>query len=265
MKKCTIALACLLLLSPGFAEGASFRSKSAVPAVKIFINGRELLDEKTSPVLSEDRTYLPLRAVSEALGYTVTWDQGERRVTLARGEDTVAMTIGEKTYRHNDEEKIMDVAPYIEDDRTWVPIRYLGEATNLPVAWMNEERIVTVGTYPKKEVEPKERIEVEALDLSFALPEGENIAYSVSGDEVRFFEKNNEAHGDGYLFSLSRVKNPRDSWNNHPVILDYRDGLYYGADFRGDPVEFETEALKADFEKAYDLIDDILMTVRVEK
>lgn len=184
---------------------------------------------------------------------------------MTKGDASVVMTIGKKSYRLGDKKAAMDVAPYIEKDRTFIPARYLGEATGLPVKWMPKVRIVTVGSYPQKDA-AGERIYVKDVDMSFVLPKDVDITYKLEGKSLDFYEKSNEEKGsDGFLFSLSRVHNPKAEWENWPVILAYKDGLYYGADFRGDPAMIQDKALKAKFEKAHDRIDDILMTVRVGK
>lgn len=259
MKKTTLLLLCLLLLpSVALAKGPS--------PINIYVNGRELLTEDVMPAIRHDRTYLPLRAVTEELGYTVKWDQVKKEVTLTKDKKTVVMTIGKKTYRQNGKDMAMDAAPYLEKDRTFIPARYLGEATGLSVRWMPKERIVTVGTYPQKDIPGSERVYVKDVDMSFAVPKDLDVVYKLENGELYFYEKSNEERGsDGFLFSLSKVKNPRTEWNNGPVILGYKDGFYYGADFRGDPAEIQDKMLKEKFEKTYDRMEEILMTVRAGK
>ncbi|WP_108831811.1 copper amine oxidase N-terminal domain-containing protein [Aedoeadaptatus coli] len=144
MKKLATLLLCLLLLpSAALAKGPD--------PIAIYVNGRELRVEEAAPVIRHNRTFLPLRAVTEELGYTVAWNGDKKEVTLTKGDASVVMTIGKKSYRMGDKEAAMDVAPYLEHNRTFIPARYLGEATGLPVQWMPKARIVTVGSYPQKD------------------------------------------------------------------------------------------------------------------
>lgn len=259
MKKLATLLLCFLLLS------SAAMAKGPDP-IAVYVNGRELRVEETTPVIRHDRTFLPLRAVTEELGYTVAWDGDKKEVTLTKGDASVVMTIGKKAYRLNGKEAAMDVAPYLEKDRTFIPARYLGEATGLSVKWMPKARVVTVGSYPQKDAPAGQRIYVKEVDMSFVLPKDVEISYKLEGKRLYFYEKSNEEKGgDGFLFDLSKVNNPKTEWENWPVILAYKDGVYYGADFRGDPAMIQDKALKAKFEKASDRIDDILMTVRVGK
>ena len=86
-----------------------------------------------APYVAKDRTFVPFRALGEAIGAEVEWDNDARTVTYTLGKTEVVMTIGETTYTVNGEEKTMDVAPEITNDRTYVPVRFVGEALGFKV------------------------------------------------------------------------------------------------------------------------------------
>ena len=97
------------------------------------VNNDVVSVEDAAPYVANDRTYVPFRALGEALGAKVVWDNDARTVTYTLGKTEVVMTIGEKTYTVNGEEKTMDVAPEITNDRTYVPVRFVGEALGFKV------------------------------------------------------------------------------------------------------------------------------------
>ena len=97
------------------------------------VNNNVVAMEDAAPYVANDRTYVPFRALGEALGAEVVWDNDARTVTYTLGKTEVVMTIGEKTYTVNGEEKTMDVAPEITGDRTYVPVRFVGEALGFKV------------------------------------------------------------------------------------------------------------------------------------
>ena len=97
------------------------------------VNNEVVSVEDAAPYIANDRTYVPFRALGEALGAEVVWDNDARTVTYTLGSTEVVMTIGEKTYTVNGEEKTMDVAPEITNDRTYVPVRFVGEALGFKV------------------------------------------------------------------------------------------------------------------------------------
>ena len=99
-----------------------------------FVVNNDVVSVKdAAPYIANDRTYVPFRALGEALGAEVVWDNDARTVTYTLGKTEVVMTIGEKTYTVNGEEKTMDVAPEITGDRTYVPVRFVGEALGFKV------------------------------------------------------------------------------------------------------------------------------------
>ena len=97
------------------------------------VNNEVVSVADAAPYVANDRTYVPFRALGEALGAKVEWDNDARTVTYTLGKTEVVMTIGEKTYTVNGEEKTMDVAPEITNDRTYVPVRFVGEALGFKV------------------------------------------------------------------------------------------------------------------------------------
>lgn len=86
-----------------------------------------------APYIANSRTYVPFRALGEAIGADVEWDNDARTVTYTLDGTEIVMTIGSTTYTVNGVEKSMDVAPEITGERTYVPIRFIGEALGFKV------------------------------------------------------------------------------------------------------------------------------------
>lgn len=82
------------------------------------------------PIVDNGRTYVPLRAISEAFGATVDWKQATNLITIDRGDTHIVMTPYKLAYTLNDQEKMMDVAPYISTAyaSTMVPVRFIADA-----------------------------------------------------------------------------------------------------------------------------------------
>lgn len=97
------------------------------------INNQVITMEDAAPYVAKDRTFVPFRALGEALGAEVEWDNDARTVTYTLGKTEIVMTIDSTTYTVNGEEKTMDVAPEISGDRTYVPVRFVGEALGFKV------------------------------------------------------------------------------------------------------------------------------------
>jgi N-acetylmuramoyl-L-alanine amidase len=88
---------------------------------------------------------VPFRAVGEALGATVDYMDSENKVTYTKKRvgystsyDVVQLTIGSQTMFVNGKQEQLDVAPRIENGRTLVPFRNVGEAFDADVEYVPE-------------------------------------------------------------------------------------------------------------------------------
>lgn len=111
------------------------------------INGKETeidTGRGTAPVITNGRTLVPIRAIIEAFGGTVSWNDSARMVTLTLDDDVINLTIDSKTAYLNNQKATLDVAPQIINGRTMLPIRFIAEGFNLGVAWEADARRVSV-------------------------------------------------------------------------------------------------------------------------
>ena len=97
-----------------------------------------------APVIRNDRTMLPARFVAENLGATVTWDEEKRLVTVTGNGVTILLTIGEETAMINGKEVKLDSPAFIENDRTYTPIRFIAEELGATVEWIEAEQKVVI-------------------------------------------------------------------------------------------------------------------------
>ena len=97
-----------------------------------------------APFIENQRTYVPIAFVALALGADVSWDGREQKVTIAKDGRVVCMWIGKKSYLVNGKPYTMDVAPFIRDQRTQVPLAFAAIALGCKVAWVDTERKVMI-------------------------------------------------------------------------------------------------------------------------
>ena len=86
-----------------------------------------------APIVENNRTFVPFRALIEAFGADVAWDEATQAVTAELNDTVVVMTIGSATYTVNGVEKSMDVAPFIKDASTMIPVRFVAEEFGITV------------------------------------------------------------------------------------------------------------------------------------
>ncbi len=101
-------------------------------------------DSGTTPVIIDDRTLLPVRAVVEAVGGTVEWDGDTRTTMLTYKSDVIKLTIDSTTAYLNDAAQTLDVTPVIINDRTMLPIRFIAEGFKFTVDWNGDTQTVTI-------------------------------------------------------------------------------------------------------------------------
>ena len=102
-----------------------------------------------APKVVNDRTMLPARFVAENLGATVEWDGEKQLVTITgkneKQEDvTILITIGLDYAKVNGEDVKLDSPAFVENDRTYTPIRFISENLGATVEWNETEQTVTI-------------------------------------------------------------------------------------------------------------------------
>jgi hypothetical protein len=101
----------------------------------------------TSPMLLNERTMVPIRAIIESMGGEVGWEGATSTVSLDTGEYSVSMRIGNKSITANGAAKEMDVAPEIINERTMLPLRFVAENTGCEIAWIGATREIIIVFY----------------------------------------------------------------------------------------------------------------------
>lgn len=102
----------------------------------ISINGQ--LKELSPPaMLKDNRTMVPVRFIIEddSLQGEVFWDSAQQKVAMNCRGKYIEFFIGQKTARVDGQSKNFDVAPYIHQDRTYIPLRFLAENLGAQVSW----------------------------------------------------------------------------------------------------------------------------------
>lgn len=113
---------------------------------KMSVNGRnvEIDSQGTSPCIINGRTMIPIRAVIEAMGGTVSWNGNLQQVTLKLDGKTLCLRIGENYAFDENDTFELDSAPVLIDGRTLLPVRAVVEYFGGRVSWNNSSRSVTI-------------------------------------------------------------------------------------------------------------------------
>ncbi len=143
MKKHVAILTTALALTFGLTLSAGATETSGI---QVQLDGKNLSFTDAIPQIKDQRTFLPFRAVFEAMGAKVD-NQGDV-ITAAKDGRTVTMTLGssQATVTENgvSTSLSMDVAPYVDNAtwRTYVPVRFAAQAMGCAVGWDQDDSTV---------------------------------------------------------------------------------------------------------------------------
>jgi hypothetical protein len=175
------------------------------PVTLLDVNG-----DPVDPFISDGTTYLPVRAVSGALGMDVEWEAAAKTVhiavkaaedeTAAATEDEAAVEtaaepfIGVRTLAasfddikinvNGDEIAPKDAAgvatpPFISGGTTYLPVRAVAEAFGLPVSWDGATKSVYIGEQPGTAVD--EDLYGKYVEASAAIEAAGSYAAAING------------------------------------------------------------------------------------
>jgi len=117
------------------------------------IKGLKTYDLETSPTIKNGRTLVPVRFIAEAFGAKVNYDGQNRKITIISVEKgfTIYLYVDKKDYfkwLHESNEPLksgeLDVPPSIENGRTLVPLRFIGEELGANVNWESNTKEIKI-------------------------------------------------------------------------------------------------------------------------
>ncbi len=196
MKKLiSVLLAMFMLLSLTLTACAAEETQTENAATIILkigsramtVNGKDMpIDEQgTVPVIINDRTLLPVRAVVEQMGGSVGWNGETQEVTLTYGKDEIKLKIDSAEALLNGEKQTLDAAPTVMNDRTMLPIRFIAESFKFNVEWNESEQKVTVTNSKTTQENPVKEPEETKEPASKSLV----VYFSATGNTKSLAEK----------------------------------------------------------------------------
>ncbi|MBR5538374.1 MAG: metallophosphoesterase [Clostridia bacterium] len=128
---------------PPRTEAKKTEIKMTIDSLTAFVNGEaKALD--AAPIIRNSRTMLPVRFVAENLGATVGWDGATQTVTIKRDATTIEIVIGSKIAKVNGNNIALDSPAFIENSRTYLPVRVVAENLGATVGWDDATKTATL-------------------------------------------------------------------------------------------------------------------------
>ena len=135
-----VTLICSLFAFPAGAEDD----------ITVLVDGKPVAFD-VAPIMKNDRVFIPLRAVGEALGAYVEWDEETQSIAIGRRGVLQLLTLENTTTTilndFEEKEVTLDVAPFTINDRTLVPVRYIAEGFHAQVDWDNDTNTVIIKSH----------------------------------------------------------------------------------------------------------------------
>jgi len=110
---------------------------------KATVFGEERIND-VAPLIRGDRAFLPARFVAESLGAVVTWEEENQTVIITKDDIKIVITIDAQTAMVNGEEFELDTPAFIEQDRTYTPIRFVAEKLGGLVDWKPDSQTIII-------------------------------------------------------------------------------------------------------------------------
>jgi hypothetical protein len=117
--------------------------KLTVGSTTLEVNGQPVTMD-VAPFLENGRTWVPVRFVAEKLGADVQWDPITKGITIRQSGITIELVLDSATIQVNGHATGMDVAPFLRQDRTWVPLRFVVENLGSTVRWVAKPQEVII-------------------------------------------------------------------------------------------------------------------------
>lgn len=186
------------------------------------------------PYAENGRTYIPVRVISEDLGYEVSWLQETQTVVIEKEGKKVELKLGESTALVNGirkpidvrDGKVVDTKALSKNGRTYVPVRFIAEAMDEEVDYRNRGKdgrktVYINSTNIPSESEPivKWNLEIHFIDVD----QGDAILIKQDGYNL-LIDAGDNAYGQRVVDYLK---------DNNVGHLDYLIGTHPHADHIG--------------------------------
>jgi hypothetical protein len=223
--------------TPSQAEKEEFPAGN--PIHLLMINGSFV--PKAQIVLTNGRTLVPIRLISETLGAEVGWEAASKKVTIKSTGVLIELTVNSKQAHVNNAIHTLDVPAQVYNDRTYVPLRFISEGLNAKVDYFEkfngrtgsikntDIRVVTVektAASPKFSIEnglsqiQNESIKMHESILELMQEQAKNGASSGFSEarpdyDPKAIEYTNQILGRYYIYRLKAFGDYRILFNSH--------------------------------------------------
>jgi endonuclease YncB( thermonuclease family) len=231
LKKYILAVCLLTMCFIPFSSISAAKSKT----IYIFLDGKKMEFKLEQPLNVDGRVLVPLRAIFEALGAKIEWDDTTKTVTAKKGDVIITYKVGSLVGNRNNEIIQIPVAGKLVNGTTMIPLRFVGEALGAAISWDEHSNTVLISSKIKTEVEVTNILEgnvvevlggsnsdklvllgFDALEPAFVDEATQWLSGQLTGAKIRVELDTKQRNSKGYL--LAYVYMPDGSLLNAQVF-----------------------------------------------
>ena len=277
-----IALLVILLIPV-----ATYASIALDQQVSVLVDGKPVQFNKDLgyPIVENGRTLVPIRIISEDMGYEVKWDNPTQKVTISDANTKIEFKIGDSTAlingkrvpidtREDANGKVVqvDTKARLINSRTYVPIRFITENFGGTVDWKIEGKTLyvyivrgesstptpSVGSIPgTADYSPNGYIENIKKVSEFM---GDGLDTRIGGKDMAYYNPIGGSTDNGFFYVVDR---PGEKYDALVVVKHWFINAMVGTPMEKElrtinPMVKETLRfyLPDGYEKLYQIIDD---------
>jgi len=161
-------------------------------------------NELITPFSQNNRMMVPLRFIAESFGANVAWDQATQTVSIVSNEKTIKIRLYDNKMTVNGKTEEIDVPAMATGNRTFVPLRALGEALDKSVFY--DRGLVVISDKKKTFDKDKDKSLIDEII-------GEINILPKVGTSQKLVELLKEATGSGIAYYRGRMAVAVDAGN----------------------------------------------------
>lgn len=147
MKKIFFVFALIITLTSAFAADTYAQNPTCVYC------DDKILSFEEGPYIIDGFTFVPVRGLGDALGFTYSWDDANKTVVITSTgvsawiqANNYAITVNKGGFMYSER---IDAAPRIIDSRIFIPLRVIAELFDSTVSWDDATSSVIINTPDK--------------------------------------------------------------------------------------------------------------------
>jgi hypothetical protein len=238
MKK-TIAI--LIILAMSITSVVAADAVTNQREITVTIDGQAVSFPDQKPYIENNRTLVPVRFVTEALGAEVEWVQTEQKVKIKKDNELIELVIDQSEVKVGSKTVQLDVPAKIQNGRTMVPLRFVSEVLGAGVEWdqatytasitINKDDLLSVPLISEAKVDIKVPESTMDFTIKFILDKPMEPQYIDAENLLKArFGENNSAIESVLDYLRVKAENPFGKPNLVWEIKDRTVAVTFGAD-----------------------------------